>query len=314
MLTLRKSYEFDAPASNHTTEVKFYSPLLRAEDIPALEDGDPTTVTCNYVTGGANNGLRVLCAYSPRTGKWYTGNLHDNLLVQVDNLLLSHLRRAANVGVMPLPRVEEIGFTRADPQSNAIWPAWRGEDGNHSTSGWYTLSHFAVPLAANPWYPDAELYHIREGVLAVWRTSVPDPSPLSIDEEEELSMQDVLGGVSATTPRMVKKITGMRLIPAREYFAPRGGPFYAPSIPEGVIQQGDICWIPKEQLCTECDQPMPYVEAEVGNSLDRHNVVEEDGKLFLVHPEHEKLAIPAGGALVMMPGTSRPFQRSHGRD
>jgi hypothetical protein len=101
----------------------------------------------------------------------------------------------------------------------------------------------------------------------------------------------------------------IRLMRRREYYA-------IESSLSPATRQGD---------CLVFDSAVSYADRDyndylasipvaTGATLDRHEVISDDGQLFLRHPEHGVVEVRDGQHIMLLPGSSRPFSRDGGAD
>lgn len=243
-----------------------------------------------YIKGGLNDGCRAVIHTTiddsefGQRRRYYVGKLWGSSLVECSAELAEEvLRGYASTCPKKLLEMDEV-------------PGFKQEDSEYRLTthkqGWYSESPFAIELPSPAWAPEARAFNIKEGVYL----SFPDGS--------------------------------MRLVGRREFFST---PWNGDSKP--FARQGD-CLVYEwecmaDAVAAKGEQAVRIIlpkEASVLNSanqdgLDHHSVsLDSDGGGCLVigHPEHEELRVKVFEhgmmSVVLMPGTSRPFQRSESVD
>jgi len=295
MYQLRDRFLFDAPPPS-ADGIKNFNLFAATADRRTF-----------YVEAGANNGVRVLAHFDEHGTAYYATRLHASCLVRDDQDCVSGLlRRAADC--CPLSELHsflEIRLTGPSPRANRWFPSIPGFGGGDSINqhpaalcvhnepqtrhdaGWHTHSRVILPLPAPSFAPEARTFDIREGVYLYF----PDQS--------------------------------IRLIARREYYA-----FLSEMPFNSIARQGDLLffagdhsgnrdweWVRQDDDGRGLAAGRRIDEQTFASvqSLDRHELDEEAN--VVRHPEHGEMPLPEGQwTAVLMPGTSRPFERAGGVD
>ncbi|MFA4819259.1 MAG: hypothetical protein WC621_05470 [Patescibacteria group bacterium] len=284
-MKLRKRYCFDG--NNNPQEAVVYDTFAVSPDGRTF-----------FIKGGRNGGVRLKVHFA-YDDKMYIGyNLHQHMLVEVnhcfrDTIELMLKKAVAQRTAEELKPINSVaGFTATD---NGIV---------HHQNGWYTLTDFALEIQSPEWAPGAQAWDIKEGIYIIF----PD--------------------------------TSFRLIPRREYFG-----FLKLFCREPEYRQGDLLvfrgWNPPKkdsiQNCVSIDIDRHTVSIQDGSAILYREAItaewpndnsfgvvmvggaKEETNVLLKHPEHELEKIQLknedeGYTFVLVPGTSRPFQRDDGLD
>lgn len=276
MFNLRERYPFDHPIA--CDGVKYYNIFAVSPDRCTF-----------YVEAGACNGVRLLAHYDANGDLYVAESLHARTLVRANGGEEKFLRLAADRAkrrVALIPAHEVPGFEQNEGRLVHL-------------QGWLSASFYAMPMDSPEFAPEAKVWDIREGVYM----SFPDGS--------------------------------IRLARRPDYWS-----FWREFMDRQVVsRQGDLLFFVNirnvwdfPSVATEADHRRVfghdlglYVTAggpgTVGQrfsvrpeaEIDRHVFSSEDW--VVRHPEHGEMPLPTGDwVAVLLPGTSRPFQRDGGVD
>lgn len=249
-----------------------------------------------YIKGGKEGGVRILAALDPEGNVACNSYLHATVMYFLSADKEDRLKRLVKYWY------DRRGGEECDRSTLLV--AEKGEfpvgfdEGRRHRDGWYTRTEVSLPLPSPEWAPDSKAFDIREGIYLYFL----DGSIRLVPRKEYYSFARWMEGQEVVARQGDVFVLGWR---SRRNFPDRAaageGREYQPDWAEVTPQSG----LPRDAF----QFPAHRVELEASN------------KLVLVHSEHEPVELGAwkegqvpSQILVMMPGTSRPFQDSRQGD
>jgi len=257
---MRARFPFD---NNPVIDVKYLNPLAVSSDRRFY-----------YLSGGANNGLRVLVEHDGN-GRWGVADwLHADETIETDlyDGLQRLLSRAANIGIVSLLDIGEIpGFQKPD--------LFEVGQARHVT-GWYTRSRFALEIDPPWWAPDARAFDTREGIYIVFA----DNEGYRLVPKGEYFQGSLLG----THGNPPDKRQGDLLLWSIEEPYPDAP---HPEEKDWVFDRHHVVG-EDSQAHNQDDPPCFFLNPHIS------------------HPEHGEMKLEGWWTVMLAPGVSRPFSRS----